>query len=190
MRHYSWFDQVISKVDSIINPFRTEEAYVASLMRVNHAGEICAQALYEGQALFAREKSLENKLKESAIEEEVHLKWCADRLTELNDRPSRLTPLWSWGAFGIGVAAALLGDKVSLGFLAETEFQVTHHLEKHLNKLPAWDTKSREILLKMREDELRHAHTALNAGGVRLPLPVRVLMAATAKIMTTTARFI
>jgi ubiquinone biosynthesis monooxygenase Coq7 len=190
MRHYSPFDQVIRRIDKIFNPFPSEEAYSASLMRVNHSGEVCAQALYEGQALLAQDKNLENKLNEAAIEEQQHLAWCAKRLEELNDRPSLLNPLWSWCAFGIGMGAALLGDKISLGFLAETEFQVTRHLEKHLNKLPSWDIKSREIILKMRADELRHAHTALNSGGIRLPLPIRWLMSATAKVMTTTARFI
>lgn len=190
MRHYRWFDQIIRGLDKKINPFKTSEAYSASLMRVNHSGEVCAQALYKGQALVAKNAELAADLNQAALEEQEHLNCCAERIQELQGRTSFLNPLWAAGAYGIGVMAGLCGDKISLGFLAETEFQVTQHLEGHINKLPPEDNRSREILSKMREDELRHATTAISAGGIKLPLVVRGLMAATAKIMTVTARYI
>jgi len=190
MRQYSSIDRLISCIDKMIHPFKTEEAYVASLMRVNHSGEICAQALYRGQAWVARDQALKEQLHQAASDEEAHLDWCSHRLDELNGRPSLLAPVWAGGSFVIGALAGLAGDKVSLGFLAETEYQVTRHLDLHLKKLPEQDIRSREILLKMREEELQHAKTATEAGGVRPSPFIRGLMAVTASIMTFTARFI
>lgn len=186
MRHYSLVDQVISRIDGIL----TGSPSSLSLMRVNHSGEICAQALYHGQALVARNAELEKKLKEAAEEEQAHLEWCEKRIVDLGGKPSLLNPLWSVGSFGIGMLAGLLGDKQSLGFIAETEHQVTAHLDKHLALLPEDDHKSREILLKMREDECRHATNAIESGGVSLPLWVRGVMAITAKVMTVTSKYI
>jgi 3-demethoxyubiquinol 3-hydroxylase len=161
-----------------------------SLMRVNHSGEICAQALYHGQALMARDPELETRLKEAAEEEQSHLDWCEKRILALGGKTSLLNPFWTMGSFGIGAIAGLLGDKISLGFIAETEHQVTAHIDKHLELLPKEDQESREILLKMREDECRHATNAIENGGVPLPFWARSLMAATAKVMTITARYI
>lgn len=166
-----------------------EQAKSATLMRINHSGEVCAQALYLGQALVARNKELAKQLYQAADEEQTHLKWCQERIIELNGKTSRLNPLWSIGSFGIGVVAGLAGDKISLGFLAETENQVTHHLEKHLNTISPRDTKSIAILEKMRADEQKHATHAIAMGGVALPKPICKIMALCSKIMTTTARF-
>lgn len=190
MRQYHWVDHLIFGVDRLLNPFKTWQERSASLMRVNHSGEICAQALYQGQALMARDQKLAEQLKEAAKEEEAHLEWCAKRLQELGSHPSVLAPLWASSSFVIGALAGLAGDKISLGFLAETEFQVSQHLENHLKKLPSQDSESRTILIKMQEDELRHATTALGSGGVQPPHPIRWLMAGTAKIMTVTSQFI
>lgn len=162
----------------------------AALMRVNHSGEVCAQALYLGQAFVARDKKLAAQLYEAAKEEQIHLKWCKDRLTELNAKPSFFNPVWAWGSFGIGILAGLAGDKISLGFLAETENQVSAHLEKHLNKIAPDDTKSIAILKQMQEDEKRHETEAIALGGVALPKPICKLMALCSKVMTTTARYI
>lgn len=159
-------------------------------MRVNHSGEVCAQALYEGQAYMSRDPALVAELKKAAMEEQEHLQYCATRIEELKGRTSYLNPIWAAGAYGIGMVAGLCGDKISLGFLAETEYQVVRHLEEHITKLAPEDDKSRAILLKMREDELRHATTALASGGIRLPRMIRHLMAMTAKIMTVTAKYI
>lgn len=167
-----------------------EQTASAALMRVNHSGEVCAQALYLGQAYVARDKKLAVQLYEAAEEEQTHLKWCKQRLIELNAKPSLLNPVWAFGSFGIGVLAGLAGDKISLGFLAETENQVTNHLEKHLNKIAPRDTKSIAILQQMQEDEKRHATHAIALGGVVLPKPICKLMALCSKIMTTAARYI
>lgn len=161
----------------------------AALMRVNHTGEVCAQALYLGQAFVARSQKLANELFSAAKEEEAHLNWCKNRLTTLEDRPSYLNPLWAAGAFGIGVVAGLAGDKISLGFIAETEKQVTQHLEKHLQKLPPEDTVSQKILRKMQLDEAKHQQTAIDLGGVSLPKPIQNGMRLVAKIMTTVAYY-
>ncbi|HXH54842.1 MAG TPA: 2-polyprenyl-3-methyl-6-methoxy-1,4-benzoquinone monooxygenase [Gammaproteobacteria bacterium] len=166
-----------------------EQAASAALMRVNHSGEVCAQALYLGQAFVARDKKLAQQLYEAAEEERTHLKWCKQRLMELNAKPSLLNPVWAFGSFGIGVLAGLAGDKISLGFLAETENQVTNHLEKHLNKIAPHDTKSIAILQQMQEDEKRHATHAIALGGVVLPKPICKMMALCSKIMTTAARY-
>ena len=160
------------------------------LMRVNHAGEVSAQALYRGQALVARKDSLRRTLLQAAEEEGRHLKWCEDRIGELNGRRSFLTPLWYAGSFGIGALAGLFGDRKSLGFLAETEAQVESHLEGHLDELPRSDTRSRKILERMREDEIRHGRKAQEAGGEPLPEAARAAMRLVSKAMTTTARYV
>lgn len=159
----------------------------ARLMRVNHAGEIAAQALYEGQALTARLPEVREKMDRAALEENDHLNWCAQRVEELGQHTSVLNPLWYSGSFAIGALAGLAGDKWSLGFVAETEHQVVQHLEDHLQRLPAQDKKSRMILQQMKEDEAHHATTAIEAGGAALPEPVKRLMALTSKVMTRTA---
>jgi ubiquinone biosynthesis monooxygenase Coq7 len=168
----------------------SDQATSAALMRVNHSGEVCAQALYLGQAWVARDKKLAKQLYEAAEEEQTHLKWCKHRLTELNAKSSFLNPAWALGSFGIGVLAGLAGDKISLGFLAETENQVTNHLEKHLNKISPHDIKSIAILKQMQEDEKRHASHAVALGGTALPKPICKLMALCSKVMTTAARYI
>ncbi|WP_377160074.1 2-polyprenyl-3-methyl-6-methoxy-1,4-benzoquinone monooxygenase [Roseateles sp. UC29_93] len=159
----------------------------ASLMRVNHVGEVCAQALYRAQALTTRDAALRQHLEHAAQEEIDHLAWCAGRLRALNDRPSLLNPLWYGGAFAIGSVAGLIGDKVSLGFVIETERQVEAHLAGHLKRLPAGDHSSRAIVAQMKEEEARHAEEARGLGGVDLPAPVRGLMRLAAKVMTRTA---
>ena len=161
-----------------------QKAEVARLMRVNHSGEIAAQALYRGQALVAREPGLRDSLLEAADEEHDHLAWCQQRAEELGGGVSKLAPLWYAGSFAIGVAAGLASDKVSLGFVAETEKQVSEHLEEHLQRLPAQDSSSRAILEQMREDEVRHGQGALEKGGVELPEIAKKTMRLTAKIMT------
>lgn len=157
--------------------------HAAGLMRVNHAGEVAAQALYHGQALTARDPGVRNHLLAAADEEAAHLRWCEERLAELGEGPSKLRPLWYAGSFAIGAAAGLAGDKWSLGFVAETEKQVSDHLEQHLAHLPPDDARSREIVGRMREDETRHGAEALAAGGVPLPEPVRRLMQRVAAVM-------
>ena len=160
-----------------------DRRHSAGLMRVNHTGEICAQALYSGQALVAREPRIRDALQAAAAEERDHLSWCRRRLTELDSRPSLLDPLWYAGSFAWGVTSGLAGDKWSLGFLAETEAQVERHLEGHLEKLPADDDASRAIVAKMRDDEARHGAAARAAGAQELPLPVKSLMRVTADVM-------
>ena len=162
----------------------------ASLMRVNHSGEVSAQALYRGQALVARDPGLRRNLLRAAEEEGRLLKWCAERITELNGRRSLLTPFWYAGSFGIGALAGLMGDRSSLGFLAETEAQVESHLDGHLEELPADDVRSRRILEQMRADEARHGRDAEEAGGEPLPEVARSAMRLVSGVMTTTARYI
>lgn len=164
-----------------------EHRHVVSMMRINHSGEICAQALYQGQALLARDPQQYSALQQAASEENDHLTWCAQRLQELNARPSLLNPIWYAGSFSIGAMAAFAGDQISMGFLAETERQVTQHLEKHLQQMPAKDQKSIAILKQMRSDELQHATQAELAGAAKLPSPIKKLMKYTAKILTITA---
>jgi len=159
-------------------------------MRVNHAGEIAAQALYHGQALVARNCTTREMLLEAAREESDHLAWCETRLRELDARPSLLNPLWYAGSFAIGALAALAGDRTSLGFVVETERQVEGHLDEHLGRLPAGDTRSRAILQTMRTDEIAHGANARAAGGAELPSPVRALMRRTARVMTGVAYWI
>ncbi|CAN7499739.1 2-polyprenyl-3-methyl-6-methoxy-1,4-benzoquinone monooxygenase [Paraburkholderia terricola] len=167
-----------------------ERAHSAGLMRVNHVGEVCAQALYQAQELATRSPSLRAVFNHAAIEEEDHLAWTAKRLEALDSRPSLLNPLWYTGALAIGLAAGRLGDRVSLGFMAETERQVEQHLDSHLDKLPAADRESRAIVEQMCADEVRHGKAAMDAGGVELPFPARAMMRAVSKVMTRTAYYI
>ena len=167
-----------------------EKQHAAALMRVNHVGEICAQALYSAQALATRNTALRSQLEQAAREETDHLAWTKARLDELGARPSLLNPLWYAGAFGLGLLAARLGDPVSLGFVVETERQVEAHLQGHLERLPAADHASRAIVAQMKDDEAAHANLALQAGGVELPAPVKMAMRAAARVMTTTAHYI
>ena len=162
----------------------------AGLMRVNHTGEVCAQALYGGQALLARDPAVRDALQAAAGEERDHLSWCRDRLADLGSRPSLLDPLWYAGSFAWGLASGLAGDRWSLGFLAETEDQVERHLEGHLERLPRTDICSREIVAKMREDESRHGQTGRDLGARELPLVVKLAMRAASKVMTRTAYWV
>jgi ubiquinone biosynthesis monooxygenase Coq7 len=162
----------------------------AALMRVNHVGEICAQALYDAQALAARSAALRSVFRRAAQEETDHLAWTQQRIEELGGRTSLLNPLWYGGAFLIGLTAARLGDRASLGFMAETERQVEQHLQSHLERLPESDAASRAIVSQMKEDETLHAHTAAEHGGAPLPLPVRWAMRLAARVMTRTAHYI
>jgi len=164
-----------------------ERAHAAGLMRVNHVGEVCAQALYQAQKLATRSPALKQAFEHAAREEEDHLAWTYKRLEALDARPSLLNPLWYAGALAIGFAAGRLGDRVSLGFMAETERQVEQHLDGHLSALPASDYESRAIVEQMRTDEAAHGKAATDAGGVELPFPARALMRAASKVMTRTA---
>lgn len=157
--------------------------HTAGLMRINHAGEVAAQALYQGQALVARDPATRAHLLQAAREEHDHLRWCEERLEELGDAPSKLQPLWYAGSLAIGAAAGLAGDRWSLGFIDETERQVAEHLTEHLEQLPMTDTRSRAILEQMREDEERHGREAREAGGHPLPPPLRGLMRQVARVM-------
>lgn len=211
-RNYSNFDRAILAFDSFLgnlNPASpvsardnrpypgesheesrlndSEKRYVSGLMRVNHAGEIAAQALYKAQALTSKSSDLKQSMLQSADEEIDHLDWCEARLRELDDHVSYLSPVWYSGSFGIGLIAGCFGDKWNLGFLAETEHQVVDHLDKHLAQLPKHDQRSRAILEQMRTDELQHAITAESAGANSLPKGVKTLMKLTSKIMTKTA---
>lgn len=160
-----------------------ERRHVAGLMRVNHTGEVCAQALYDGQAALARDEATRGHLQRAAAEETDHLAWCAQRLRELDSRPSLLNPLWYLGSYAIGAAAALVGDKVSLGFVVETERQVEAHLQDHLQRLPAQDERSRAVLAQMQADEIRHAEHAKARGGIELPFPIPRLMHLSSLVM-------
>lgn len=211
-RHYSLLDRFLIDVDNILKIAGTQKANtqrpypaetitepsltdnrrkeIARLMRVNHTGEIAAQGLYLGQALTASNETIKQQMRDAALEEHDHLLWCQQRLEELHDRPSYLQPLWYIGSFGIGVAAGLCGDKFSLGFLEETERQVTQHLDGHLDRLANDDPKTKAIVDKMQQDEIRHADTAKAAGAKELPLWIKKTMKATAKIMTGTSAWI
>lgn len=162
----------------------------AALMRVNHVGEVCAQALYTAQAAATSNPGLRAHFLQAAREETDHLAWTQSRLEELGSRPSLLNPLWYAGAFGLGLLAGRMGDAVSLGFVVETEKQVEAHLQGHLERLPAQDHASRAIVVQMKEDEAVHASQAMAAGAVELPAPVKALMAGAARVMTTTAHYI
>lgn len=167
-----------------------EKRLAAGLMRVNHCGEICAQALYQGQALMSKDEGIKRALEGAAHEETEHLAWTERRIAELGGRKSLLNPLWYGGSLAIGVLVARFGDGVNLGFLAETERQVEAHLKSHLERLPAQDLRSREIVEQMKIDEVAHAETALNLGAIELPAPVKAAMKATSKIMTGVAYWV
>lgn len=168
----------------------SERRHVAGLMRVNHVGEICAQALYQGQALTCRTPSVRETLREAADEETEHLAWTEQRIAAMGGRKSLLNPLWYAGALSLGVVAGKLGDRWNLGFLAETERQVEAHLDGHLDRLPAGDEKSRKVLEQMRDDEVGHAHTAVRLGAAELPAPVKKAMKLAARAMTGTAYYV
>ena len=176
-----------SVADTVPPLVEAERRRSAALMRVNHAGEVAAQALYHGQALGARRSDIRRTLLRAAEEENDHLDWCGARVDELGSRTSRLGALWYLGSFLIGTAAGAAGDRVSLGFLAETERQVVRHLDDHLDRLPERDAKSRAILAAMRRDEAAHASVALAAGATLLPAPVRAAMRCLSRVMTSTA---
>ena len=164
-----------------------DRRHAAGLMRVNHTGEVCAQALYSGQAAVGRDERTRAQLLEAAAEETDHLAWCGERLQDLSSRPSLLNPLWYAGSFAIGAAAALVNDRVSLGFVVETERQVEAHLGEHLQKLPADDTRSRAIVAQMQADEARHGKNALAAGAIELPQPIPALMRFASAVMKAVA---
>jgi len=208
-RHYTAADQIMLHADTALRtifgrPHTTERAnpsddidesvmdeqqqrHTAGLMRINHAGEVAAQGLYEGQALTARLPEVRDKMKRAAAEENDHLDWCEQRIEELGQNKSLLNPVWYLGSLAIGALAGKAGDRWSLGFVAETERQVVKHLDEHLEQLSPQDQRSRAILEQMREDELQHATTALEAGAAELPDPIKKLMALTSKVMTKTA---
>ncbi|WP_180093589.1 MULTISPECIES: 2-polyprenyl-3-methyl-6-methoxy-1,4-benzoquinone monooxygenase [unclassified Acinetobacter] len=211
MRQFTGVDKLIHSFDQALrslvpgataahreNPANIEETqlavsearHVAGLMRVNHSGEVCAQALYHGQALTAKLPNVRREMEQAAIEEQDHLAWCEDRLKELDSHTSLLNPVWYGLSFGMGALAGIAGDKYSLSFVAETERQVSLHLEDHIRQLPEQDERSRKILVQMNEDELHHRDTALNAGGVDLPVPVRIAMTGISKLMTKTSYYI
>jgi ubiquinone biosynthesis monooxygenase Coq7 len=174
----------IVQPESELNAEQTQ--HIAGLMRINHTGEVCAQALYQGQALTAKLPHVRKAMEHAADEEIDHLAWCEQRIRQLGSQPSVLNPLFYGLSFGVGAAAGLISDKVSLGFVAATEDQVVKHLDEHLLQLPAQDQKSRAILEQMRDDEEQHASSALQAGGLRFPAPVKFGMSLLAKVMTTT----
>jgi 3-demethoxyubiquinol 3-hydroxylase len=171
--------------ESALSP--EERRHAAGLMRVNHTGEVCAQALYSAQALVARDPEIRGRFALAAREEEDHLAWTQQRLAELGSRTSYANPFWYAGSFAIGLIAGFGGDRRNLGFVVETERQVEEHLAEHMDRLPESDARSRAIVAAMRDDEARHGASAREAGAARLPGPVRVLMRATAKLMTITA---
>jgi 3-demethoxyubiquinol 3-hydroxylase len=164
-----------------------EKRHAAGLMRVNHAGEVAAQGLYRGQAALSRSSATRDFMQRAAAEEGDHLAWCESRLNELDSRPSLLNPLWYAGSFAMGAAAAALGDRLSLGFVTETERQVEGHLASHLDRLPAGDRRSRQIVEQMKSDEAAHAQAARSAGATDLPAPLPTLMRYAARLMTSSA---
>jgi 3-demethoxyubiquinol 3-hydroxylase len=211
-RHYSPFDRLVQGIDQALrttfgpapapsrpNPAAAqteaelsaaERELAGRLMRINHAGEISAQALYQGQALTARLPTVRRKMEQAAVEENDHLVWTEERIRALGTHTTLLAPFWYAGSFGLGALAGMVGDKWSLGFVVETERQVIRHLDSHLAQLPAHDTRDRASLEQMQTDEAQHAPTALGAGAAELPEPVKRLMALTSKVMTTTAYWI
>lgn len=178
-------DDLVPGADAVLN--ETERKLSAGLMRVNHSGEICAQALYQGQAMTARNPAARAALQAAAAEETDHLAWTARRVAALGERTSVLNPLWYAGSFAMGAAAGLLGDKWNLGFLAETERQVEGHLDGHLDHLPEADASSRAIVAQMKQDEARHAQAAVMHGAAELPEPVKNAMRLVSRVMTRTA---
>lgn len=205
-RHFSFIDNAIGQFDTVIRtlhgektrsaranpaedidekPLTTEQIrHSAGLMRVNHTGEVCAQALYQGQGLTAKLPKVQQEMRQAAIEEEDHLAWCQERLNELGSRPSKLNPLWYGLSFFIGAGAGLISDKLSLGFVAATEDQVCKHLEEHMQGLPEEDQKSHAIIQQMHLDEAEHAALARKAGGAEFPPLVKKAMSQVAKVMT------
>lgn len=205
-RHYSPLDHLCLQADAALRtllPFsghptrpspskdqaepvlsEAEKRHVAGLMRINHTGEVCAQGLYQGQACTAKLPETRDKMEQAADEEIDHLAWCEQRIHQLDSRTSVLNPLFYGLSFSIGAGAGFISDRISLGFVSATEDQVCKHLDQHLKELPPTDTKSRAILEQMRIDEARHANMALQAGGVRFPLPVKLGMSLLAKVMT------
>ena len=212
VRHYSFTDKILTHADQAMktifadaprssrpNPgdayeetdlLDSDKQHIGGLMRVNHSGEVSAQGLYQGQALTARLPDVREKMEQAAIEENDHLAWCEERLNDVHTRKSLLNPVWYAGSFVIGAVAGAVGDKWSLGFVAETEHQVVKHLDEHLDSLPEQDQKTRAILEQMKKDELHHATTALHHGGADLPLPTKKLMGLMSKVMTRTAYWI
>jgi len=211
MRHLSLFDKVIQNADLALrtlipgaanqqrpSPAQTsdqaassqyeldeqERKHAAGLMRINHTGEVCAQALYQGQALTAKLPEIREAMEEAAAEEIDHLVWCEDRITQLGGHTSVLNPAFYGLSFGIGAVAGAISDKISLGFVAETEHQVCKHLTEHMTSLPIQDEKSKAILLQMLDDEAKHATAAIDAGGYKFPLPLRMAMTGLSKVMT------
>lgn len=168
----------------------TERKHSAGLMRVNHAGEVCAQALYHGQAIASRASSMQAQMEQAALEEGDHLAWCKQRLDELGSHTSYLNPLWYAGSFCIGLAAGVIGDKWSLGFVVETEKQVIKHLTGHMAILPTQDIRSHQILSRMENDEARHRDEAIHAGAHELPMPVKIVMGWTSKVMVNAAYYV
>ena len=204
-RRFSFIDHIVSHADNMLrtlnappqaarsspasdfpadNLTKKEAKESARLMRVNHTGEVCAQALYQGQSLMARSNEMKESLRCAAEEENDHLAWCEERIKSLNGKTSKLNPLFYVGSYAIGATSGFLGDRISAAFLAETEYQVAQHLDNHLQRLPRSDNNSRIILKKMRADELKHAKTAENSGATSLPFTVRALMQGMSKIMT------
>jgi ubiquinone biosynthesis monooxygenase Coq7 len=194
------FDRALRAIAGVHQPARPSPAHdvpetrsltddarrrAAALMRVNHVGEVCAQALYEGQSIAAREARTRDSLLEAAREERDHLAWCAERIEELGGRTSLLNPVWYAGSFALGAAASAFGDRWNLAFLAETERQVEAHLAGHLDRLAPEDRRTRVVVEAMRSDEARHRQTAISLGAAELPLPVKAAMQAAAKLMTT-----
>lgn len=213
MRHLSLFDKLLCELDTAVrtlivpehrgsvreNPGQNinepslstqEKRHVASLMRVNHAGEVSAQALYQGQALTAKLATVKAQMTEAAAEEVDHLAWCEQRLRELDSRPSILNPFWYGGSLMIGALAGLVGDKWSLGFVAETERQVTNHIQQHLQHLPSNDLKTKAILAQMHDDEAHHANVANAAGAAELPFLIKQLMRGVSKLLTKSSYYI
>ena len=210
MRNYSLLDRLITPLDQTLrtlfashvaarpNPAQNlpeapeiiDRRHTAALMRINHSGEVAAQALYQGQAFVSQRDATRASLMEAAREETDHLAWCAERIKELGGRTSLLNPLWYAGSFTIGALAGLAGDRTSLGFVAETERQVVEHLDGHLQRLPVEDVRTRAIIQQMSADEERHGRNAMLAGGAELPRPIRALMKLTAKVMTRTAYWV
>ena len=206
MRHLSLFDKVIQNADLALRTLTPgaanqqrpspaqasdnneldehERKHAAGLMRINHTGEVCAQALYQGQALTAKLPEIREAMEEAAAEEIDHLVWCEDRITQLGSHTSVLNPAFYGLSFGIGAIAGAISDKVSLGFVAETERQVCKHLSEHMTSLPTQDNKSKAILLQMLDDEAKHATAAIDAGGYEFPLPMRLAMTGLSKVMT------
>lgn len=174
--------------EAVLSP--QERQHAAALMRINHVGEVCAQALYQGQAFSSPSQGIRDELNQAAREETEHLAWTGARISELGGRKSLLNPIWFGGALAFGLLAGRLGDSWNLGFLAETERQVEAHLDDHLGRLPAADMKSREVLLQMRSDEIAHAETAKRLGAAELPVPVKLVMKAASRVMTGTAYYI